>query len=395
MAVCTVFGLNGFVYGTWAPRVPALADQVGARVGALGLALLGASVGMIIAASFTGRLCAALGARIVVAASAVAACVVVPVLAMVSSPQLLGVVLCGLGMSVGALDVSMNIAAVTMVRRLERPIMSIFHAAFSFGGLFGSLGAAGAAASGLSPLRHFLIVAVAGTAVTLLVARAVPNEPAAPREKRQEASRGPAPMRRPVLWLLAAIALCSAIAEGASADWSALFFVSERGMGEGPAAVAYAAFSVAMGVARLFGERVERRWGADRLLVAASASAGAGLLLAVLVPHPAAGYVGFTLAGAGLAYSFPVALNMAGAVGRRADGGGGEREIGFVTTIAYSGFLSGPPLIGGLAHISNLGLALGVAGVIAALIGPAALGASAARRAERRRAAMAEVEPVR
>jgi len=73
---------------------------------------------------------------------------------------------------------------------------------------------------------------------------------------------------------------------------------------------------------------------------------------------------------------------MAGAVGRRGDGTGGEREIGFVTTIAYSGFLIGPPMLGGIAQFTNLEVAIGFAGVVAALIAPAALAARAARRRE-------------
>jgi hypothetical protein len=93
-------------------------------------------------------------------------------------------------------------------------------------------------------------------------------------------------------------------------------------------------------------------------------------------------YVGFALAGGGLAFAFPVALDLAGAVGRRGDGTGGEREIGFVTTIAYSGFLVGPPMIGGIAQLTDLEFAMGFAGVVAMLITPAALGAAAARRRE-------------
>jgi MFS family permease len=93
-------------------------------------------------------------------------------------------------------------------------------------------------------------------------------------------------------------------------------------------------------------------------------------------------YVGFGLAGAGLAFAFPVALDLAGAVGRRGDGTGGEREIGFVTTIAYSGFLLGPPMIGGVAQLTNLEFAIGFAGAVAVLIAPAALGAATARRRE-------------
>jgi MFS family permease len=137
-----------------------------------------------------------------------------------------------------------------------------------------------------------------------------------------------------------------------------------------------------MGVVRLVGEQMERRFGAVKLLVGGSLLAGFGMLLTAIVPVVWLAYVGFALAGAGLAFAFPVALDLAGAVGRRGDGTGGEREIGFVTTIAYSGFLIGPPMIGGVAHITNLEFAIGFAGVVAMLIAPAALATAAARKRE-------------
>jgi predicted MFS family arabinose efflux permease len=43
------------------------------------------------------------------------------------------------GMSKGALDVSMNTHAVAILRAWGSPIMSSFHAAFSMGGLLGSI----------------------------------------------------------------------------------------------------------------------------------------------------------------------------------------------------------------------------------------------------------------
>jgi MFS family permease len=391
-AVLTVFALQGVFLGTWAPRVPAIAEHVHAQAGSLGLALLGASIGLILAASVAGRMCARFGAERLVLISSLAACAALPLLALVPSTLVLGLVLIAVGVSVGTLDVAMNIAAVTVVRRTGRPLMPIFHAGFSFGGLFGAAGSAVAAARHWALPAHFTVVAVLSVIVMCSVVRQVPNEPVRSSGQRDTHPAGSL-ARRPVLWLLGAVVLCSAVAEGASADWSALFAVRERGLNEAAAAIVYAAFSVAMAITRLAGERAERRWGPERLLVAGALAAGSGLLIAVLIPVGWAGYAGFALAGAGLAYSFPTALGLAGAVGRRADGSGGEREIGFVTAIAYSGFLLGPPMIGGIAQLTNLSVALGVAGVITALIAPSALAAAWARRREG--SAAAEPEPRR
>jgi MFS family permease len=178
------------------------------------------------------------------------------------------------------------------------------------------------------------------------------------------------PLRRPAIWLLAAIMLGSAIAEGATGDWSALFLVHQRGIGESAATVGFACFNIAMAVARLLGERWERRWGTYRLLGAGAALAAIGMFTVVLVPWVPADYAGFALVGIGLAFCFPVSISLAGAAGRHADGSGGEREIGFVTSIAYTGFLAGPPAIGAIAQATSLGVALGVVGLVITLIVP-------------------------
>ena len=118
-----VFAIQGATFGSWAPRVPALAEHVHAQVGSLGLALLGGSVGMIIAASFAGRLTARFGARRIVLVSALALVAVLPNLALAPTVPLLGLTMVALGASAGTLDVAMNIAAVTVVRQTGRPLM--------------------------------------------------------------------------------------------------------------------------------------------------------------------------------------------------------------------------------------------------------------------------------
>ena len=42
-----------------------------------------------------------------------------------------------------------------------------------------------------------------------------------------------------------------------------------------------------------------------------------------------------------------------------------------MTTIAYTGFLAGPPIVGGLAHLSSLVVSLGFVALVTALIIPA------------------------
>ncbi|WP_240687356.1 MFS transporter [Amycolatopsis suaedae] len=380
VAVFTVFALNGAALGSWAPRVPALAVQVEAEPGPLSLAILGASVGLLVAALLSGRLVERYGPRTVLLVSVLAACAILPAIGAAPSLLWLGIALFLLGFTVGVVDVAMNIGAVVVERGVGKAIMPLFHAGFSVGGLVGSAAAGFAASHGWSPARHLTVAAVVAVVVLLVVVRGLPG--AAPRTEAAQHT-GRAPARRPVLWLLAGIALCSAIAEGASTDWSALLLVTEHGLTDAAAALAFSVFSLTMAATRLAGSWIQRRFGARRMLVVSAVTAGAGLLLAALVTAPVAGFIGFGLAGIGLAASFPVALGLAGEAGRRADGGGGEREIAFVTAIAYTGFLAGPPLIGGIAQVTSMSTSFVVVALIASCIAPSAVAAMRAGDRER------------
>jgi MFS family permease len=148
-----------------------------------------------------------------------------------------------------------------------------------------------------------------------------------------------------------------------------------------------------MAAARLFGEPVQRRIGPYRLLAGGAVVAATGLALAVLVASPALGYVGFAFVGLGLAFVFPLIMDLAGDAGKRADGTGGEREIGMVTTVAYTGFLLGPPVVGGIAHVANLSISLGFVAFVIALIVPAVALARRSRARELTRSAAGSTRP--
>jgi MFS family permease len=81
-----------------------------------------------------------------------------------------------------------------------------------------------------------------------------------------------------------------------------------------------------------------------------------------LISHvPAVTIIGFALNGAGLSCIFPQLLSAAGGVrpGKTASG------IAAVAGMGYVGLLSGPVLIGGVASIAGLTLALGLPALLA------------------------------
>jgi len=153
--------------------------------------------------------------------------------------------------------------------------------------------------------------------------------------------------------VLGAIAFCSFFAEGAAADWSAVYLHDRAGAGAALAAAAFAGFSIAMAASRLAGDRIVAAVGPVALARRAGLTAAAGLGLALAVPAPGAGIAGFALMGAGLAPIVPLVLSAAGAAAP-----GVEEALSRVLLIAYSGSIVGPAAIGFAAGRVELRAAL-------------------------------------
>jgi MFS family permease len=342
-------------------------DAVGAGTGALGLALLGIAAGSLLTMPLAGRWCDRFGSTRVVVVSGIATAVSLNGPAHASSPLTLGLALSAYGAVFGALDVAMNVQAVAVVRRLARPVMPWFHAAFSLGGLTGALLGATAAGIGLSPAVHFSLVTVVAVAVMLYARpRLLATLSASEARTRAVSARRPRRLRL-LLAGLGALAACAAVGEGGMADWSALFLRDVRDTGAGVAALGYAAFSIAMTIGRLGGERAIARLGPTRVLRLGGCAAAAGVVVGVVVPSPVTAMLGFAVVGIGFSCAFPLALTIAGESGP----GGGGAEIATVSVIGYLGFLAGPPLIGLLAEVAGLRSAMLV--IAAAGVGLTAL----------------------
>ncbi len=350
LSVLAVFFFNGFAIASWFVRIPAVRNDLSLSEGLLGVALLGVAVGAMASMPVAGALASRFGSRRVVGATALllAVSLVPPALAPNLFFLVLALVL--LGAANGALDVSMNAQAVAVEGRYGRPIMSSFHAAFSFGGLAGAAGGGVIASLGVGTLAHLSAVAalcaIAGLAAyrPLLPASADAAEDGAPAFARPTQA----------LLGLGVISFCVLLGEGAMADWSAVYLNGTLQTGPGLAAAGYAAFSLTMAFGRLFGDRLIERVGSATLVRLCGALAAVGLGVALTVANPVAALVGFACAGAGFSIVFPAALSAAG----RTEGIAAGPALAAVSTAGYTGFLIGPPTIGFVAELVGLGGAL-------------------------------------
>ena len=394
------FAFDGFVFATWAVRIPAVKAATGASPAELGVALLGVSGGAIATMALSGMLCRRFGAvRVLLAGAAwLSLALLLPSLA--RSAVALGLALVVFGIGYGCVNVAANTVAVDVVAALRRPVMPSFHAAWSLGGLAGAA-IGGLLAPRLSPLPHFAIATILGLAVTVVAGRvllttALPAATAGraegdPGAVNDEIGSGTAGSRaaaaaatavardRAHVWrvvlLLGVLAATAAYGEGSISDWGALR-LHGLGAGAGLAAIGYAAFALAEAGGRLAGTWLLTRFGQRLVLVSGGLATCAGMLCAALAPSIPIVVAGFALAGLGVANAFPAAMTRVGVLA-------GPHGVAIASTLGYGGFLLGPPLIGFLASAVGLGPSLITVSVLA-LVG-AAIGWALTKDASRER----------
>ena len=365
-AITLVFFADGLLIGSWAARIPAVQRQTELTSGKLGIALFAMSLGALLAMPTAGRLSERIGSRSVTLAALLAGGAALLLTAVAGGLAGLGAALFLFGAGFGAVNVAANAQGIALERLSERSILSSFHAAFSFGGLAGAGFGAIAAAAGIDPLEHFGAIAVA-IALSALAAggRLLPPD-ADDREPTPILAR---PQRS--LLVLGAAAFFTLMAEGAAADWSAVYLSESLGAGAAAAALGYTAFSLAMAASRVFGDRLNSRLGPVALARGGGLLAASALTLALVSGSTVVALAGFAAMGAGLGVVVPVLFRAAGST----PGVSAAAGVAAVSTIGWFGFLAGPPAIGVTADAVGLRSSLVI--VVAATLGLALLAGSA------------------
>jgi MFS family permease len=358
-AVTALFVAHGALIGTWVARIPAIKDDLDLSEGGLGLVLLCATLGGFVFMPLAGWVVAHEGSRATARQSMVAMALLLPALAWAPNPPLLAVALFAFGAALGATDVAMNAHGLVVEGRYGRPILSSFHAGWSFGGLVGAGVGAIVAWVNVDPLPHFGAAAVVFGAIGLVGSAGLLPSTA---DRPEAPPRFGRPPRR--LAVLAALAFCGLLAEGAVADWGAVYLAESLQAGAAVAALGFAAFSVAMAAFRLLGDPLTSRWGPVAVTRRGGALAGGALAVALLAGHPAVTLVAFACMGAGIAALVPIFFRAGGSL----PGVPASVGIAALTTAGYTAFLVGPPAIGFAAEAVGLPLALGLVVVLLALL---------------------------
>ncbi|UUT34365.1 MFS transporter [Microbacterium elymi] len=383
-AIFAIFLASGLSIATWSARVPAIRDTLGITRTDVGLMLLIGGAASILGLSTSSVFLARWGARRAMLAMMVTFAIGIAVIGLGTDVAgswpvvTVGLVLWGFGN--GCLDVIMNVEGAAIEKQVNKTILPLFHAFFSFGTVIGAGLGVLAITVGMVPAVHLPIIAAIIVVVGVISVANVPRreaamdapQPAAQKQDwRERLHIALSAWKEPRTYALGLIMLGMSFAEGGANDWLALGVVDGHSAPEAMGAAALATFSVCMTGMRVLGGPLVDRIGRVATLRVLSVLATAGLLLFILAPNLPLVFVGAALWGLGASLGFPLGMSAAADDPAKA-----AARVSATATIGYVAFLAGPPVLGYISD--HIGL-LNTLYIIVALIVLSGLASGAAR----------------
>jgi MFS family permease len=356
-AIMAVFLIHGIMLGGWVTHIPLAKARLETGLGMFGVALLSFAVGAVVAMPIAGAVINRKGSAWVtlVMGLAFAALLFGPALAPTLPLFMLGGAC--LGASVGSMDVAMNAHGLAVEKALKKPVLSGFHGGFSVGAAIGTIGGAWLLGQ-VGPhwqLATISLLCAAGVYICSL--HFLP----ASIDKGLSGSHFAWPTKATIG--LGALCFLALMIEGSVADWAAILFQQRFAIEASLAAMAFGFYQTGMAISRFMGDWLRQRFGAVPMVLVSALLTAAGTGAAITLPNFTLSLIAFTVAGIGIGNAAPVLFAGGGRLEPDAPG----RGIAAVTSMGYSGFLAGPPLIGIAAEFTNLQWGLGLT-VLAALI---------------------------
>ncbi len=359
-AVFVVFLINGLGFSTWLARVPAIRDGLGLTTGEVATLLFTGALGAVSGLVFSSHVIAWVGQRNTIVVFGLLGLTGLAGIGfsseVLASYALTAVSIVAAGAGNGIADVAMNVEGAQVERAVERTIMPWFHALWSLGTVSGAGLAALVSFFGIGLAPHAFVIAVVGGATLLTLPRFLLGDAG----RAADTSEPPMTLkerlgvwREPRTVAIGLIALGMAFAEGSANDWLALAIVDGRDATNAMGALWFGFFTAGMMAGRIGGVWILDRFGRVPVLQASAGLAILGLALVIVVAQPVVSGLGALLWGIGSSLGFPVAMSAAAD-----DERGSAARVSAVATLAYSAFLIGPPLIGGIGESVGLLTAL-------------------------------------
>lgn len=346
----------GFATAAWAPLIPFAQQRLNLNHADFGLLLLCMGIGSRIAMPATGALVKRWGCRPLIALALMLLMVLLPSLTMWSSIVTMAVALFIFGSAAGCLGVAINLQAVVVEKHSVRALMSSFHGMCSLGGLTGAMLVTALLAVGLSPLMSTLsvvmiLLVIGGVAIPSCLTSFEQDE-----KPHEDTTQAPKKLYRPdgIILLIGVMCFIAFLSEGAAMDWGGIYLTSKYQLNPAFAGLAYTFFALSMTTGRFAGYILLKQWGEKNIVTYSAIGAAIGMAIIVTAPVWQVVVLGYALLGLGCSNIVPVMFSRVG----RQNNMPKAAALSLVSTIAYTGSLSGPALIGLIGEWTGLSTVL-------------------------------------
>lgn len=352
--VMALFFTYSFSISSWLIRIPDIQESLALEPAMLAICLIGIPVGLVISMAFSGVVVERFGPRNAFRYGFWFFAVALLLPGLASNALWLFLALVLLGLTMGPVEVGVNVAADRIGVALGRTIMSRCHGFWSLGLMSGGALGSLAAAYGLEPHIHMALVAVFVLIVSQVLAMRLPAALSG-NGVDPHAEKAPVfvlPPRNLVLLCLFGFGML--MVEGAITDWSAIYLRDVFGAVPPVTGFAFTVFGFVMAAGRLAGDYLSMRFGPVTIARVCCAFGLAGLALMIFATSAAMVIAGAACAGFGVSIIFPLAVTAA--AGRE---GSPAVNVAALSLLSFTGFLIGPPIIGFVTELFGLRAGMG------------------------------------
>lgn len=375
VCISLFFFFYGFVFATWASRIPNIQQSLGLSEAALGAVLLSMPVGSFLTLPFSGYFTSKLGSRKVVMTASLIYALLLLCIGYAPNVFTLTISLFLFGSAGNMFNVSVNTQALSLEKRYNRIIISSFHGMWSVAGLVAASLGTYLIGKAFPVHLHFGIVAVLAALAFLICSTGLLHEKGVPAQRRALFTK---PDR--AFWGLGAIAFCSMICQGAMFDWSGIYFKKVVEVKPAFIGLGYTAFMIAMAFVRFITDWLTFHYGLKKIIVACGLCTTAGLLLSVFFPYLLPATIGMLLVGVGVSPGVPLVFSAASKSTLMQP----SVAIATVSSIGMIGLLIGPPVIGFIAGLTSLKTSFTVLSLFGIAIIVAAAGLTQSKTQDRK-----------
>lgn len=359
VAIAIAFLLRGIVQGSWYARIPGAVEDVDVNPAQLGVIFFCLALGNIAAFNIAARMITRIGSARTHLIFALPFALIV-----VGLVNLSGIVAFAIGMFVfglftGGYDLSTSVQGAVVERRTGQPLISALYGFFSVGALSGSFTSGFLAQAGMSIDVQFTIIGIIAIPITVLITNSMMPDDLVPSTDPPVRRRLPS-LPPKVLLPLGLTIVCIALGEETINNWVALYLRDDLHTTPAIGSAAYTGFAITTAVGRLAGDLVIARLGVDRTLTFGSLLAAFGVGFGMIVNQPWAIILGYALMGLGLSVVVPVTYRRANQI----PGISPAQAVATVASIGFLGFLAGPLIIGAVADLTSLRIAIGSVAIV-------------------------------